>query len=932
MNTSFKTALVFSLCLFCFILTGELRAEQTGEIYGNIIDVQGEALSGVEITAKSPSLQGIRTALSDKNGNFRLPLLPVGEYSLTYELNVFEKLTTTGNKVRLGATLSVSVTLKIATLTEEVTVTAENPLIDKKNADNSYRITGDDLTYIPTQSRTIAEVVSFTPGVTGVRTNTVDGMDTGSPSFRGQGDAGNDWLVDGLSLKGATDNDSGVQIGYDAWEEVQIISDGFAPELGQAMGGLINIVTKSGGNSIHGELGVLVKDSQLRANRQEQLSIATLPETSLTNYFGNLGGPIFKDKLWFFISNNWHYSSDITQEQTLGWLTTPAGNRRINTDNIFGKFTYTPFKNHTLSLSAALDSFLNQTGGIGLPETYSKETYFDYYQRLNYRGILSRNTLLIANIGHYKRDFKEVSLKDEFDTPAFTWLDIGQMTNSPGFSSWDTYEQRTDFAASLTQYLSFDSWGEHEINLGLFFNNYKGGNHDYFSGQAFDPWKGNGFDNGIMITWEAPGIPTSLTENGPSQSENSSRVFGFYIRDAFSIGRFSFMVGLRSETQKVFNNIGEPIWNWSLGDFLAPRVSLSVDLLGNGKNILKFGFGRFSQPHSLQALGFFSPEFPYSFRNHYWIGGENPTEAQLKNPSNWAFLYEQSGAAMPFAIDSELKPNKSTKFLLEFDKQIGMNWALKLRGIYSESKNLTEVVNFYDPVLQVENHIYTNFDRKRRDYRALEIELNGRIAQSFMLNASYTWSQAKGTNPGNSFEGLTWNTDWGYPFEGSYFGFHADVPEGDPNKEFLDWLYQGLGGPGDVGDEGWYGVLPYSVDHIVKILATYFAPFDFVVSSAIEYLSGYYWEKKGLSPSMAHFFTFPEGRGSRTTPAHMYIDLAVEREFVLKGLRLNVGMNVYNLLNSQKPVSYVKEDTELFGHIWGRQLPRWIQFKVALRF
>jgi hypothetical protein len=934
MNTLIKIAMVFSLCFFCLLSTGELRAVQTGEIHGKVTDEGGEPLPGVGITAKSPRLQGIRTTLSNENGNFRLPLLPVGDYSLTYELDGFEKLTTTGNRVYLGATLSVSVVLKTAVLSEEVTVTAVNPLIDKKDADNSYRLTGDALTYVPSQARTIDEVVSFTPGVTGVRTSTVTGTDSGSPGFRGEGNAGNNWLVDGFPLKGAFYNDFAVQIGYDTWEEVEIISDGFTPELGQAMGGFINILTKSGGNAFHGELGVLVRDSHLRADRQEQLSAATVPETSLSNYFGNLGGPILKDKLWFFISNNLHRSLDITQEQILGWLTIPDGKRRIYTNNIFGKVTYTPQKNHTVSLSAALDSFLDQNGGIDLPELYVKETYSDYFYRLNYTGILSQNTLLIATVGQYNRDFEQVPLSEDFSTPSYFWLDIGHSTNNFPYSG-KTIEQRIDLAINLTQYLSLGQWGEHEIVMGLSFNKSSGRENYKYTGKDFDPWVGNGFDNGLYISWQAPGIPALLMEYGPVESENSQRGFGLSIRDTVSIGRFSLMVGLRAETQKVFNNIGEPIWSWGLGDFLTPRASLVIDLLDDGKNILKFGFGRFAQSQSLGVLSFFNPEWAWQFRNSAWIGGENPSEAQLKSPSNWEFLYEQSGAAIPMAVDPDIKPNKSTKFLLEFNRQLGTYWALKVRGIYSYSKNRTDDILIYDPVLQPENLVYffyTNFELTRRDYRAFEVELNGRIAQRFWLNASYTWSQAKGTNPGDWAEYLSWEIDEWFFHEGSYFGCHPDVPEGDPNKEFLDWLWQGLGGPGSIGDEGWYGFLPYSVDHQIKILGTYFAPYGFVISSVIEYLSGYYWDKKGYSP-LGLYMTYPEGRGSRTTPSHMYVDIAVEKEFVLKkGIRLRVGLNFYNFFNSQKPVSYIKSDTELFGQIWGRQLPRWVQFKATLRF
>ncbi|MGB3399038.1 MAG: TonB-dependent receptor plug domain-containing protein, partial [Candidatus Deferrimicrobiaceae bacterium] len=174
---------------------------------------------------------------------------------------------------------SIAIVLKPGKLAEEVTVTAPNPLIDKIRADNSFRFKGEELARIPTQSRTIEEIVSYVPGVTGVRSSTFNGTGTGLPSFRGEGEANNNWLVDGLSIRGSSINDLAVRVNYDAWDEVEIVSDGFAPEMGQATGGFINVVTKSGGNTFHGELGTLIRDWHLRADRQPQLSVVSEPDT-----------------------------------------------------------------------------------------------------------------------------------------------------------------------------------------------------------------------------------------------------------------------------------------------------------------------------------------------------------------------------------------------------------------------------------------------------------------------------------------------------------------------------------------------------------------------------------------------------------------------------------------------------------------------------
>lgn len=483
----------------------------------------------------------------------------------------------------------------------------------------------------------------------------------------------------------------------------------------------------------------------------------------------------------------------------------------------------------------------------------------------------------------------------------------------------------------LSYYLDLGRWGNHEIKAGLSYYDYKWQADLRWTGTDFDLWPGNGFDSGVWIYWTAPGIPLMLYESGPCVLLNWTRGYGSYLEDSFVIGRFSFMLGLRSETQKVFNDAGEVIWSWGLGNFLQPRATLAVDLAGDGRNVLKFGYGRFVNPQSVMMLQFFNRQWASTFAVYNWVGEENPTQTRLKDPANWEYYYEQSATSSGLELDPHLKSNCSNKFLLEFDRQIGPNWALKARGIYSYAKNLTEDIGLYDPENQKVKYFYTNFELKKRDYKALEIELNGRVAGQFMLNASYTWSQAKGTVPGNSYETARWGMSFGGARDICFFGDRPYVPEGSANKEVLDSLFAGLGSRG-IGDEGWYGFLPYSVDHQVKILGTYFAPYGIVVSSGIEFLSGYHWEKKGWV-GLGDYLAFIEGRGVRTIPAHMYVDLSVEKEIRLKsGLALGLGVNVYNLLNSQQPVSYIKEDTELFGQVWARQLPRWVQLKVSLRF
>ncbi len=918
------------IILGCLLCVGVVLATETGEIRGIVLDNEGAPLPGVSILAKSPKLQGIRSAVSDIDGFFRFPLLPIGIYSLTFELSGFENVTYSGYNVRLGFTSSIEIVLKVETISEEVLVIAITPLIDKKNTDNSYRLNAEELTYMPVQARTIAEIVAFTPGVTGVRADTIFGTGTGMPSFRGAGEEGNNWLVDGLSQRGVRTNDSGVAINYDAWEEIQIISDGFTPDMGQSLGGFINIVTKTGGNKFQGEIGAQIRDWNLRAERKDQLSVVTVPETSIHQYFGNIGGPVIKDKLWFFLSNNFHRTAEDSEGGTIGWLTFPSGKQRRHTNNLFGKITYSPHVNHTLSFSGTLDTFVSQNGGTGLIETYEKDVFTDYSYRVNYRSILSENSLFEAAFGQYDREFSIKPLKENYGSARYFWQDIGQNTNN-AVGDVSILEQRTNFTARFTQYLDTDGFGRHEIGLG--FNYFKNSSDEgrRWTGEDYDSWPGNSFDNGVQINWASQGNPLSLTEYGGYEIQNSTRGIGVYIKDIISIDRFSIMLGLRSETQNIFDDTGAEIWSWSLGDFISPRASIAIDLLADGKNILKFSFGQFKDTFTTRALQFFNTQTGgFNFRRYNWIGGMNPTDTSLKDPVNWDFVLEQSADQTPYDVDENLKPNKSTKFLLEYDRELTRHWALKIRGVYSYSKDITELIGIYDPDT-IWFFYLTNFELKKRDYKAVELEVNGRISDKFMLNASYTWSEAKGTSPGQ-FELGFWSGIAGNAYEAGVFGDHVIAPEGDSWKPILDSIFGGLGGRG-IGDEGWYGFLPYSVDHQVKILGTYFAPYGIVISGFVEYLSGYHWEKKGYSAGYGDFYLFPEGRGVRTTPAHMYVDIAVGKDFrVTERMAVGLKLNVNNLLNSQKPISFIKADTVLFGEVWGRQLPRWVQLQLILKF
>ncbi len=937
MQKKLSTLLLVGLLI---LLTQALVAQETGEILGKVTDDESVGLPGVSITATSASLQGKRAVVSDPNGTFRLPLLPMGTYTLTFEMKGFSSLTLENVGVKLGLVTSPVAVMRPASVDAQLTVIAEAPLIDKTKSDTSFNVDSRELAKLPIQGRTINEVLSYTPGVTGVRHDTIKGTgsggtDYGGGSIRGEGPNGNNWLVDGLSKRASVNNGFGTKINFDAWEEVQIISDGFSPELGATYGGIINIVTKTGSNQFHGELGTLIWDHNLRASRQPQIAIAVEPVTSQYNFFGNIGGPIIQDKLWFFLSDNLWRKADDSVASSVGWLDIPAGQRRVNSNNVLGKLTYALADNHTLSFSGSYDAFLSQSGGFGLPDLYTKVDYKDYALRLNYKGIIGANTLIEAAVGRSSQDSANAPLTDDYDSAPFSYSDINQAIGNVSSAS-GVIDQRTDFTTRFTQYLNTEKFGNHEIGLGAAYSYIYRNAYNHYTGRDWlivpsDYWTG-----GSSITFTEPGVPYMLTQYRDQAYFNRGRSYSAYVKDKVTFGRLTLMLGLRSETQRIYDDQGAlvPEISWGLDKFLSPRASLSWDVTGDGANVVKFGFGRFSDTMIWDIMGYFTQGGQTTFVKYVWNGPtptyDTDTEA-LKDFANWTYRSQQGGTDTVRAykrVREGTGPDFMNKFILEYDRRIGSHWAAKIRGVLSSHRAMLEDVALFDYTTAYYELI--NWDLKKRDYLGLELELNGRIGDKFILNSSYVWSSAKGSTPGNSE--YVGNYGWSMYQTNGLFGDHYSGPADSPLAGNYNWSY-GFGGIA-YGDEGWYGYLPYSCDHVFKVFGTYLAPYGIMVSASAQLYSGYHWSIWGFQTGYGSYCYFPYGRGTETVPAHTYVDLTFAKNFkIASGMVAGLRLNVSNLLNSQRAVSYGSgEGSTFFRQVWGRQFPRWVQLQASLSF
>lgn len=281
-------------------VTGSLAfAQTTGDITGTVSDSSGAALPGVTCTATSPSLQGSRTSITNNSGGYRISTLPPGTYKVSCGLAGFATTEKTA-VVTLGSTATVHQTLQISQK-EEIVVSGQAPVVDTSNTTTGSNYSAKVMEKLPL-GRNYANVVKLQPGV---------GEDTGDQQGRGLAlsiygstSAENVFVIDGVNTNSVTRGVQGKVINNEFIQEVEVKTGGYQAEYGRSTGGIINVITKSGGNEFHGDVFGNLSPTSFRSDQRhddpgDEFN-TTFADVKELDYGADLGGFILKDHLWFF--------------------------------------------------------------------------------------------------------------------------------------------------------------------------------------------------------------------------------------------------------------------------------------------------------------------------------------------------------------------------------------------------------------------------------------------------------------------------------------------------------------------------------------------------------------------------------------------------------------------------------------------------------
>ncbi|MDR3764012.1 MAG: carboxypeptidase regulatory-like domain-containing protein [Acidobacteriota bacterium] len=316
MRKTLCTSLLLLLLCGALALTGWAQTLGGGAIQGTVTDASGAVVPGTAVSARNIATNLTYESTSDQTGRYAFPVVRVGTYELTASKSGFAPVKLEQVVVSVGVTQSVTLTMRVATSKEEVTVTAEAATVDVDRTSVASNVNQRAIENLPTNGRNFIDFVLLTPGVV------KDPNRGGDLSFAGMRGTVNSLTVDGNDDNNSFYGQAAARVGFkapsqfsqDAVQEFQVASNGFSAELGRAGGAVINAVTKSGTNKFHGDLFEFYRDQSLDAYDPIQKlnffanpsnagkQIAEKSKYHYNQFGGSLGGPIWKDRVFFFFN------------------------------------------------------------------------------------------------------------------------------------------------------------------------------------------------------------------------------------------------------------------------------------------------------------------------------------------------------------------------------------------------------------------------------------------------------------------------------------------------------------------------------------------------------------------------------------------------------------------------------------------------------
>lgn len=701
-------------------------AQTTGAtLQGLVTDEQGAVLPGVTVTVTNTETGVTRAVSTDERGWYRAAALLPGKYELRVELSGFVRHVRSGLTLTIGQEATINASLKLATVQETVTVTAETPLVEITKNALGTTITRSQLDSLPLAGRNFVNLAQTAPGITGVG--------GGGVNAAGQLSRNNTFLIDGASNDDNVVASTRGGFSLEAVREFVVLANQFAAEYGNASGAIVSVITRSGTNQLQGRGFLFHRDDSFDATDPFAKAQGSGKAPFSQQRFGGFaGGPIVRDRMHYFAS----YEGSRQNETSV--ITSPLvpvnerevpndtnGNQYfIKTDNQFGS-------KHSLAIRYRLDSDDEIAGGIGGLST--RERGYDIERRD--QDLVANHTLILSARALNELRFQYARRRIEWDTSDYSPLgtpainrpsgNFGKASNMPQGRRETRYQFINNFSYSF---------GSHDVKTGFdislirvrsfFFNNIDG----TFSFRTDAPFNPNDLST----------YPFQFTQNvGDPYLTRLNETYSFFAQDTWRLrSNLTLNAGLRYDTETAFRQAAGVDDD---RDNFGPRLGVVWDPFGDGRTAVRGGYGLYYDQAFLNITG-------NIMLARRFVG------VTIVNPG-FPDAYSRGSAAPPqrpstTIAASDIETPNTRQVSLGVKRELVAGLAVSVDGVTGRGRNLFNApdVNYPDPVTRVRPNPdflrITQYETTGNSwYKALLIGLERRSGRGPVFGVSYTLSK-----------------------------------------------------------------------------------------------------------------------------------------------------------------------------------------------
>ncbi|NWF82844.1 MAG: TonB-dependent receptor [Bryobacteraceae bacterium] len=785
-----------SISAFCLLVISSVLHGQSeaggATVTGTVTDPAGSAVQAAKVTLSGEETGFNRSVETNEAGAYSFIRVPVGRYSISFEKAGFRPLKRTGVPLNVGSVLTLDIQLAVGATSESITVTGELPLVETTRSQSSTSVNDRAVKELPINGRNFLDFTLLTPAVNRDPRG-------GDLSFGGQRGTANSLLVDGMDSNnlffGQSAGRAGTRNPYsfsqDSVEEFQVNTNGFAAEIGRAGGGVINVVTKSGTNALHGNAFWFYRDRFMNANTWLNNSRGIPRQPYHFNQFGGtVGGPVVKDKLFYFLSYDGQRNknpnpvffpfappSDPLSQQAVAELAPYLAPYTTGSDNDIGlaKADWNISDSKRLSVRYNTHrfrgvNFENAGPRSALERTGNSNVTTDHVA-VNYNQLFGSPVVWDARVNWLRDDEPGLANSDKPESQIFQnnnlYLAIGRNNFSPRYTN--SKRIQTVQTVSLVK-------GAHTMKAGADLNferidNFFPGN---FSGSfQFNSLADYALKRPARLTQAFAGEGTDGPLTKPDINE-----FALFVQDSWRVtDRLTLNYGYRYDQMRYKQ---PPVLNpdpglASLGlrtNFIntdtnnhAPRFGFAYRADAAGKRVLRGGYGVFYARTPSILIGTAHSQNGIQVQTYSITAGLPPYPAILPAPP--------AAQRRPdiYVVDPKYVQPLTAQWNFSFETQLGGDVALEIGylGVRGYHLSRTRDINLYptQPLnasfadgtptqVQVRPAVRPNpnfgrislFDSGAdSSYHGGFIQLNKRFSRHFQFLASYTFSKVIDTMP-----------------------------------------------------------------------------------------------------------------------------------------------------------------------------------------